>query len=105
MTLLRAGLLATTALLADAAAFALAVQHVGIRGEANPAIVAMHLAGGTDFILALKVAEVAVVLVVMAVLAVRLPEHRRQSWPLAVGWFAGAVGLVGALTGIAGAMA
>jgi len=100
----RAALFATTALLADAAAFALAVQHVGIRGESNPAIVAMHLAGGTGFILALKVAEVAVVLLVMAVLAVRLPEHRRRSWPLAVGWFAAAVGLFGAATGLLGAL-
>jgi len=99
----RAALAVAIGLLADAAAFALAVQHIGIRGESNPAIVAMHLAGGTDFILALKVAEVAVVLLVMAVLAIRLP-HRRRSWPLAVGWFAAVVGMVGAATGVAGAV-
>jgi hypothetical protein len=85
---IRAGL-AFGALLADGAAWALAVRSVGIGGESNPVAVALFAAGGLQAILAAKV--------VQAFLAATITHRLRGSrWSL----LPAMVGLFGAATGI-----
>lgn len=73
--------------LADAAAFGLAVQRVGIGGEANPVMAAIFTSGGLGAVLALKAAGGTVA----AVLGPRLGRW----WLLPAG-----AGLAGAATAL-----
>ena len=93
MTAIRAEL-ALGALLVDGAAFALAVERVGIGGEAHPIAVAVFAAGGIQAILAAKVAQA----IAAALVTHRLRATRWSYLPAIVGMF-------GAVTALAAVLA
>jgi hypothetical protein len=83
-------LLTIEAQLLDALTWVMAVRRVGIRGEANPLVVAAYHTAGIDGVLAIKLLAAAA----LCAIAVRLPG---RWWAL----LPAIVGLFGALTNLA----